>query len=85
MTYVITEPCIGVKDAACVEVCPVDCIHPRKDEAGYSAALQLFIDPDECMDCGACEPECPVGAIYVDEDVPEEYLAYIAINRDHFK
>jgi NAD-dependent dihydropyrimidine dehydrogenase PreA subunit len=85
MTYVITEPCIGVKDAACVEVCPVDCIHPRKDECGYSAALQLFIDPDECLDCGACESECPVGAIYIDDDVPEEYLAYIAINRDHFK
>src|SRR6187402_3958755 len=54
MTYVITEPCITVKDAACVDVCPVDCIHPRKDEPGFEGADQLYIDPDECIDCGAC-------------------------------
>jgi NAD-dependent dihydropyrimidine dehydrogenase PreA subunit len=84
MTYVITEPCIGVKDAACVDVCPVDCIHPRKDETGYVTASQLYIDPDECLDCGACEPECPVGAIYLDEDVPDEYLKYVAINGEHY-
>jgi NAD-dependent dihydropyrimidine dehydrogenase PreA subunit len=84
MAYVITEPCIGVKDTGCVDVCPVDCIHPRKDEAGFAAALQLYIDPDECIDCGACESECPAGAIYHEDDVPEEYSKYIAINREHY-
>lgn len=84
MTYVITEPCINVKDAACVDVCPVDCIHPRKDEPGFGEVLQLFINPDECIDCGACEPECPVNAIYPEDDVPEEYQDYTAKNRDFF-
>src|SRR5688572_18240608 len=73
MTYVITEPCINVKDAACIDVCPVDCIHPRKDEPGFEGVEQLFIDPEECIDCGACEPECPVNAIYPEDDVPAEY------------
>ena len=54
MTYVITEPCIDVKDRACVDVCPVDCIHDEGD-----ADRMLYIDPDECIDCGACEPSCP--------------------------
>lgn len=85
MTYVITEPCIGVKDTACVDVCPVDCIHPRKDEGDFEAALQLYIDPDECIDCGACEPECPVNAIYPEDDVPDEYQQFIGLNKDHFK
>jgi NAD-dependent dihydropyrimidine dehydrogenase PreA subunit len=83
--YVITEPCIDVKDAACVDVCPVDCIHPRKDERGYAEARQLFINPDECIGCGACETECPVGAIYPDDGVPEEYQEYIAKNREAFE
>ena len=60
MAYVITEPCINTKDASCVDVCPVDCIHPRKDETEFETVAQLYIDPDECIDCGACEPECPV-------------------------
>ncbi len=76
MTYVITEACIGVKDRACVDVCPVDCI--------YEADDQLMIHPDECIDCGACEPECPVTAIYPEEDVPEALKAFIAKNRDSF-
>jgi NAD-dependent dihydropyrimidine dehydrogenase PreA subunit len=59
MAYIIAEPCIGTKDAACVDACPVDCIHPKKDEAGFSDAQQLFIDPVECIDCGACVPVCP--------------------------
>jgi ferredoxin len=62
----------------------VDCIHPRKDEPGFEAVLQLFINPDECIDCGACEPECPVNAIYPEDDVPEEYHEYIAKNREFF-
>jgi NAD-dependent dihydropyrimidine dehydrogenase PreA subunit len=85
MTYVITEPCINVKDAACIDVCPVDCIHPRKDEPGFDTVEQLFIDPDECIDCGACEPECPVNAIFPEDDVPEEYQSYIAKNLNFFK
>lgn len=67
MAYVIAEPCIGVKDTACVDVCPVDCIHPRKDEADFAEAPQLYIDPDECIDCGACVPVCPVSAIFPKE------------------
>ena len=76
MTYIITEPCIGTKDASCVEVCPVDCI--------YESEEQYFIHPDECIDCGACEPECPVQAIFPDTDVPPEWSDYIAKNVDFF-
>jgi NAD-dependent dihydropyrimidine dehydrogenase PreA subunit len=85
MAYVITEPCINVKDAACVEVCPCDCIHPTKDEPGYSTALQLYIDAEECIDCGACEPECPVSAIFIEEDVPPEWQRYVALNAAAFE
>ena len=84
MTYVITEPCINVKDASCVDVCPVDCIHPRKDEAGFDEVPQLYIDPDECIDCGACEPECPVTAIFPEDDVPVEWRSYIRVNAEFF-
>jgi NAD-dependent dihydropyrimidine dehydrogenase PreA subunit len=76
MTYVITEPCIGVKDRACVDVCPVDCI--------YEDEKMLYIHPDECIDCGACEPECPVNAIFPEEDVPENQKQYTALNKDIF-
>ena len=69
MTYVITEPCIGEKNAACVDVCPVDCIYEAEDH--------YLINPEECIDCGACEPECPVEAIYPDDELPEEM--------EHFK
>jgi NAD-dependent dihydropyrimidine dehydrogenase PreA subunit len=64
MAYVIAEPCIGTKDTACVDVCPVDCIHPRKDEPDHEGVKQLFINPAECIDCGACVPVCPVTAIF---------------------
>ncbi len=70
MAYVITEPCIGTKDTACVDVCPVDCIHPRKDEPAFEAAKMLNIHPDECIDCGACVPACPVEAIFALDEVP---------------
>ena len=79
MTYIITEPCKGVKDASCVEVCPVDCIHSDDDQDMY------FIDPDECIDCGACEPACPVNAIFAEDDVPDNMSAYTAINALWFK
>jgi len=85
MAYVIAEPCIGTKDTACVDVCPVDCIHPRKDEAEFSAATQLYIHPDECIDCGACVPVCPVTAIFVLEDLPEKWANFTQINADWFK
>ena len=68
MPFVITDPCIGTKDTACVDVCPVDCIHPRKDEAEFEAAGMLYIHPEECIDCGACVPACPVAAIYDSHD-----------------
>ena len=74
MTYIIAEPCIDVKDRSCVDVCPVDCIH----EFGR----QLVIDPEECIDCGACEPECPVEAIHLDTQVPLEWQSYIALNAE---
>lgn len=77
MTYVITEPCIGVKDRACVDVCPVDCIYEGED--------QLYINADECIDCGACEPECPVTAIFPEEDVPANQKQYIQLNREVFE
>ena len=80
MAYVIAEPCIGTKDTACVDACPVDCIHPKKDEAGNAEADQLFIDPVECIDCGACVPACPVSAIFAQDDLPEKWNAFVEIN-----
>jgi ferredoxin len=72
MAYVIAEPCIGTKDNSCVEVCPVDCIHPTPDEPGYDAAEMLYIDPDECIDCDACVEACPVDACFAEDQLPEE-------------
>ena len=79
VTYVICEPCIDVKDASCVEVCPVDCIHTT-DEANM-----YYIDPDECIDCGACVDPCPVDAIYLEDEVPAEWNAFTAVNANFFK
>ena len=64
MPFIITDPCIETKDTACVDVCPVDCIHPRKDEPEFAEMTMLYIHPEECIDCGACVPACPVAAIY---------------------
>ena len=77
MTYIIAEPCIDVLDRGCVDVCPVDCIYEGPD--------QLYIHPDECIDCGACEPECPVTAIFAEEDVPEELTSYSRKNYAYFE
>lgn len=85
MTYVITEPCIGTKDTACVLVCPVDCIHPGKTEADFEKVDMLFIDPESCIDCGACVSECPVSAIFPQDEVPTEFEAYIEKNAKYFK
>jgi NAD-dependent dihydropyrimidine dehydrogenase PreA subunit len=73
MTYVIAEPCIDVKDHSCVEVCPVDCIHPTKEEPGFDDVHQLFIDPAECIDCDACVEACPVDAIFAEDQLPDEW------------
>jgi ferredoxin len=85
MTHVIGQTCIGVKDTSCVDVCPVDCIHPTKDETPFKEADMLFIDPDTCIDCGLCVDECPVQAIYPEEDLPEEWQKYIEINSAWYK
>ena len=79
MTYVITQPCIDVKDATCVDVCPVDCIHTTDDDNQY------YIDPDICIDCEACVPVCPVEAIFYEEDVPEDGKNFTQLNKDYFK
>lgn len=84
MAYVIAEPCIGTKDSACVDACPVDCIHPKKDESGFADQSQLFIDPVECIDCGACVPVCPVSAIFAADDLPEKWKNYEQLNAQHF-
>jgi len=85
VTYVINEPCIGVKDAGCTEVCPVDCIHPTPDEPGFAEAEQLYIDPEECIDCDACVEACPVDAITSEDQVPAEWASYIAKNAAYFQ
>ncbi len=77
MTYVITSPCIGEKAADCVEVCPVDAIH--------DGGATYLIDPERCIDCGACEPVCPVSAIFHEANVPEEERHWIEINRAFFQ
>jgi len=78
MTYVITQPCIDEKDAACVDVCPVDCIHATEEDEQY------YINPQICIDCGACLPVCPVHAIYELAAVPERWRSFIHINADYF-
>ena len=77
MTYVIAEPCVDVKDKACIEACPVDCI--------YEGERSLYIHPDECIDCGACEPACPVQAIYYEDDVPPHWKDYHKANIEFFE
>tara|TARA_B100002052_G_C15882881_1_gene600228 strand:- start:2963 stop:3262 length:300 start_codon:yes stop_codon:yes gene_type:complete len=94
MTYIITEPCVSVCDTACVEVCPVECIHgpndtkgcgeEAKDKSFNPSNKQLYIDPEECIDCGACEPECPVEAIFDEDMVPDQWKKYININYNFF-
>jgi ferredoxin len=85
MAYVIAEPCIGVKDHSCVEVCPVDCIHPTQDEHGFDQQRQLYIDPAECIDCDACVEACPVDAIFAEDQLPAEWEDYIEINAGYYR
>jgi ferredoxin len=84
VSYVITEPCIGSKDNSCVEVCPVDCIHPTEDEPGFDEAEHLHIDPAECIDCNACVQACPVDAVFSEDKVPGEWQHYAAENAAYF-
>lgn len=88
MPYIIAEPCVNVRDRACVEVCPVDCIY-EIDDSGKSVhgvkapegkEQMLYIHPDECIDCGACEPVCPVDAIFMDEETPDKWNDFIELN-----
>ena len=74
MTYVVTEKCVKCKYTDCVEVCPVDCFHEGPN--------MLVIDPEECIDCSLCVPECPVEAIFAEDDVPPEQEAFVEINRE---
>lgn len=76
MAYVIAEPCIDVKDKACVDECPVDCI--------YEGQRTLYINPNECVDCGACEPACPVEAIFYEDDLPDEWAWYKDVAVEYF-
>jgi ferredoxin len=80
MTYIIAQPCIDVKDASCVEVCPVDCIYEYRGDDRDGFPNQLYIDPEECINCGVCEPECPWEAIFEDEQVPEVFQPDIDLN-----
>jgi len=76
VTYVIAQPCVDVKDRACIDECPVDCI--------YEGDRSLYIHPDECVDCGACEPVCPVEAIYYEDDLPDQWADYYKANVEFF-
>lgn len=79
MAFVICEPCVDVKDTACVKVCPVDCIYD------FDGERQLYINPSECIDCGACQPECPVQAIFPLSDVPGQWASYVDKNAKIFE
>jgi NAD-dependent dihydropyrimidine dehydrogenase PreA subunit len=85
MAYVIALPCIGVKDTACVALCPVDCIHPTRTERDFETADQLFVDPSICIDCGLCVDECPVRAIFAPDDLPKEWQAFAEKNAAYYR
>jgi len=82
MAYVITDTCI--KDFLCVDVCPTDCIHPKKDEPNVDAVTQLYVDPVGCIDCGACVPVCTSDSIFVVDDLKEEQKKFIDINAKYY-
>ncbi|MCH7837240.1 MAG: ferredoxin family protein [Chloroflexi bacterium] len=78
MTYVITQPCVDVKEGSCVDVCPVDCIHTADGDT------QFYIDPEICIDCEACVFVCPVDAIFYEDDVPAQWRDFIPQNKEYF-
>jgi NAD-dependent dihydropyrimidine dehydrogenase PreA subunit len=77
VTYIIAQPCVDVLDKSCIEECPVDCI--------YEGERMLYIHPDECVDCGACEPVCPVEAIFYEDDVPDQWKDFYKANVEFFE
>ena len=83
MTYVIAGSCI--KDDSCIEVCPVDCIHPKPGDPDFESAEQLYIDNDVCIDCDACVHVCPVDAIFTELDVPEKFAYAFDLNAEFFR
>lgn len=85
MAHIIAQPCIAVKNTACVAVCPVDCIHPTKDEPDFAEVDQLFIDNDTCIDCGLCIDECPVKAIFPQKDLLTDSADFIEKNATYFR
>ena len=96
MPYVIAEPCVSTCDTACVEACPVDAIHgPRSiddlramsgaERAAAWPRLQLYIDPEACICCAACEDVCPAGAIFDEDDLPDAWRGYAELNAEHFR
>jgi len=82
MAYVITAPCVA--DYSCLEVCPVNCISPGPEDSEFSTTEQLYINPDVCVNCGACVQACPVLAIYEDDNLPEKWSHYKEVNREYF-
>jgi ferredoxin len=84
MTYVITQACIGNKDASCTEVCPVDCIHPAQSDPRFTEAEMLHIDPAECIDCDACASSCPVDAIFPADQLPDDLVTFAERNAAFF-
>jgi NAD-dependent dihydropyrimidine dehydrogenase PreA subunit len=82
MAYVITDTC--TKDELCVQACPVDCIHPKQDESGFVEAPQLYVNPADCIDCGACIPVCPTNSIYTLEELPVESARFAELNAVHY-
>ena len=82
MAYVITDTC--TKDNLCVEACPVNCIHPTKDEPGFDDVPQLYVHPEECIDCGACIPVCPTNSIYVLDELPADFSRFVETNAAYF-
>ena len=85
MPYVIVEPCIGVKDAACVAMCPVNGIHPTPEEAAFKEETMLYIDPRSCIDCGLCADECSKQAIFPEDQVPSKWRSFIRRNAEYFE
>jgi len=83
MAFIIVDTC--TKDEKCIDVCPVDCIHPRKDEPQFADATQLYVDPVNCIDCGACVPVCEASAIFAEADLPENYASFAAKNAEYYQ
>jgi ferredoxin len=82
MAYVIVDTC--TKDELCIEACPVDCIHPKKDEGDFEAVKQMMVNPDDCIDCGACVPVCPTNSIFTLDELPADLQQFAAINAAYY-